>query len=72
MAMLGVGPKPLPYRRLTTDRLAAAVAAAVGPGPHHERAAWVAARIAEEDGAGHIAAAVDKPADWPGRVGRMP
>jgi sterol 3beta-glucosyltransferase len=60
MAQLGVGPRPIPHRRLTADRLAAAVGAAVTSGHHRERAEWVAARIAGEDGAGHIVTAVEK------------
>lgn len=60
MAQLGVGPKPIPHRKLTADRLAEAVRAAVTSSHHRERAAWVADRIAGEDGAGHILTAVEK------------
>jgi UDP:flavonoid glycosyltransferase YjiC (YdhE family) len=60
MAQLGVGPKPIPHRKLTADLLADAVSAAVHNSHHRERAAWVASRIAGEDGAGHIVTAVEK------------
>jgi sterol 3beta-glucosyltransferase len=51
----GVGPQPIPQRRLTTPRLAAAISAAVHDPEMRRRAAELGARIQEEDG---VAAAV--------------
>ncbi len=55
---LGVGPPAIPIRRLTEHRLAAAVAAAVRAPGYRDRAGRIAARLAIEDGAGAVAAAV--------------
>jgi sterol 3beta-glucosyltransferase len=47
---LGVAPGAIPFRRLSVDRLSAALTAATGDIRYRERAAVVAARIAPEDG----------------------
>ena len=51
---LGVTPGRIPLRRLTGDRLAAALTEATGNPHHRERAATVAGRLAREDGAGGV------------------
>ena len=56
---LGVCPAALPARRLDSDHLADAIAAAVGCRRYRERAGEVAARTALEDGSGRVVAAVD-------------
>lgn len=53
---LGVGPRPIPRRRLTADALAAALRTAVGDPAMVERAADLGRRIRAEDG---VAAAVE-------------
>jgi UDP:flavonoid glycosyltransferase YjiC (YdhE family) len=55
---LRVGPPAIPVTRLTEHRLAAAVAAAVRSPGYRHRAGRIAARLAVEDGAGAVAAAV--------------
>jgi hypothetical protein len=47
---LGVGPRPIPRRRLTAERLAAAIQAAVSDTGMRERAARLGRRIRAEDG----------------------
>ena len=47
---LGVAPEAIPVRRLTADRLAAAITEAVGNPGYRQRAATVAAQLAQEDG----------------------
>lgn len=46
----GVGPKPIPQRKLTVDRLAEAVAAAVNDRQMQQRAAALSEKIRAEDG----------------------
>ena len=53
---LGVGPKPIPRKMLTADRLAAAIKMAVGDGAMRKRAAALGQKIRSEDG---VAQAVD-------------
>lgn len=48
----GLGPAPIPQKRLTVERLAAAIAAAAGDAGMAERAARMGARIRAEDGVG--------------------
>ena len=50
VAALGVGPNPIPRRKLTVDRLAAAIEEACSDGAMRERAAALGARIRTEDG----------------------
>jgi UDP:flavonoid glycosyltransferase YjiC (YdhE family) len=47
---LGVGPKPIPRRRLTIDRLAAAIRCAVTDTAMRQAAASLGERIRAEDG----------------------
>jgi sterol 3beta-glucosyltransferase len=51
---LGVTPGPIPMRRLTAGRLAAALTEAAGVPVYRQRAARVAARLAAEDGAAGV------------------
>jgi sterol 3beta-glucosyltransferase len=48
---LGVAPEVIPFRRLTADRLAAALTEATGNPQYRQRATEVAGRLAREDGA---------------------
>jgi UDP:flavonoid glycosyltransferase YjiC (YdhE family) len=47
---LGAGPAPIPRKKLTADRLAAAIGQAVGDAGMRSRAAEIGARIRAEDG----------------------
>jgi len=53
VAELGVGPPPVPYRTLSTERLATAIEAAVSDAEMGQRAAALGARIRAEDGIAH-------------------
>lgn len=57
---LGVGPRPVPLKRLTVDRLAAAIRAAVTDEGMARRAADLGAKIRGEDGVGNAVAIVDR------------
>lgn len=50
VSRLGVGPSPVPYRRLTVERLAAAIRAATRDAEMRSRAAALSRCIREEDG----------------------
>ena len=50
LAALGVGPRPVPYRRLSAPRLAAAISDAAGRPSYRDRARAMAGRLAAEDG----------------------
>lgn len=52
VAALGVGPAPIPRRRLTRERLAAALRACVGDAAMRARAAALGERLRAEDGVG--------------------
>lgn len=56
---LGTSPGVVPVKRLTAERLAAAVTAAVTDGRYRQRAAAVADRVAHEDGCAPVVATVD-------------
>ena len=47
---LGVGPEPVPYKKLTAERLAAAIETAVSHQPMRQRAASLGQQIRQEDG----------------------
>ena len=47
---LGVGPRPIPRKKLTSERLAAAITTATTDGNMHARAAALGERIRAEDG----------------------
>jgi len=57
---LGVGPRPVPLRRLTADALADAIRIAVGDEGIARRAADLGAKIREEEGVGNAVAIVDR------------
>jgi UDP:flavonoid glycosyltransferase YjiC (YdhE family) len=56
VAELGVGPEPVPYRRLAVGRLAEAINEAVGDGEMRRRAGMLGAKLRSEDG---VAGAVE-------------
>jgi len=56
--MLGVGPAPIPKKKLTTERLAAAITQAMNDNAMRGRAAALGARIRSEDGIGRAVALV--------------
>lgn len=60
VAELGVGPPPIPRKRLTAGRLGAAIATAVGDPALRERAAALGRAIRAEDGVGVAVAAIDE------------
>jgi UDP:flavonoid glycosyltransferase YjiC (YdhE family) len=60
IAKLGLGPAPVPFRRLTADRLAAAIRQALAEPGYASRARDMAQRINAEDGAAPIVAAVNR------------
>jgi UDP:flavonoid glycosyltransferase YjiC (YdhE family) len=47
---LGAGPAPIPRKKLTVERLAAAIEQAVSDGGMRSRAAEIGAKIRAEDG----------------------
>lgn len=57
---LGVGPAPIPRRRLTVDRLADAIRAAVADPAMRARAAALAQRARAEDGVGRAVEALER------------
>jgi UDP:flavonoid glycosyltransferase YjiC (YdhE family) len=59
---LGVGPEPLPLRRLTAQRLGRLIGALAGPGAsgYRGRAAAMAAEIRAEDGVGRTVALLER------------
>jgi UDP:flavonoid glycosyltransferase YjiC (YdhE family) len=50
VAELGIGPKPVPYRKLTAERLAGAIRQAISSPEMRRRAAKLGARLSREDG----------------------
>ena len=60
LAALGVTPGAVPFRRLTADRLAAALTAATTDPRYRERATAVAGRIAGEDGPAEVLRELDR------------
>ncbi|MEO3743366.1 glycosyltransferase [Plantactinospora sp. B5E13] len=60
LARLGVSPDVIPFRRLSAARLGDAVRAAVTDPAFGARARLLAARLADEDGASAVVAAVDR------------
>ncbi|MGI8310886.1 glycosyltransferase [Saccharopolyspora hattusasensis] len=59
LAALGVSPGPIALRELSSARLATAICGVVQDSAYRRRARWVAERIADEDGAGQVAKAVE-------------
>ncbi|NUP00107.1 MAG: glycosyltransferase family 1 protein [Nonomuraea sp.] len=60
VAALGAGPAPIPYKKLSAERLGAAISAAVSNPAYRQAAARIGERIAAEDGAGAVLAAVER------------
>jgi sterol 3beta-glucosyltransferase len=60
LARLGVGPRPIPLRRLTAAALAEAIRDATGRPAYRTRARELAAAIAGEDGAAPVVKAVGR------------
>jgi sterol 3beta-glucosyltransferase len=60
LTALGVAPEAVPFRRLTPERLATALEAAVTDASYRRRAMVLAGRIQEEDGAAAVVEAVRK------------
>jgi UDP:flavonoid glycosyltransferase YjiC (YdhE family) len=56
---MGVGPKPIPRRQLTVERLAGAIATAVTDPAMRARAATIGMRIRAEDGVQHAVTAFE-------------
>lgn len=55
---LGAGPKPVPYKELSAERLAAAITQAVGTPSYSAQARQLAAALATEDGTAPVEAAL--------------
>ena len=60
VADLGVGPAPIPFKRLTADRLAQAIQIAVTDQAMRQRAAELGERIRAEDGIARAAAVIQQ------------
>jgi sterol 3beta-glucosyltransferase len=60
VAALGVGPEPIPRKKLTVERLAQAIDAAVRDPAMRQRAAELGATIRAEDGIAHAVAVVQQ------------
>lgn len=60
VAELGLGPPPVPFRRLTAERLSAAVRAALADPRYRARAQSLAGVLAAEDGAAEVVSAVGR------------
>jgi sterol 3beta-glucosyltransferase len=59
VAALGAGPPPIPQRKLTAERLAAAIRSAVADGEMRQRAASLGEAIRAEDGVGRAVAMIN-------------
>jgi UDP:flavonoid glycosyltransferase YjiC (YdhE family) len=60
LTALGVSPGPQPFRRLSPDGLGDAVRRAVSEPSYRERAAWIAGRIADDDGPARVVEMVER------------
>ena len=64
---LGVGPRPVPFQRITEEWLAGAIQEAVGTGEMQRRAAELGVRLREERGVEHAVLAFERlVTGWPG------
>lgn len=63
VAALGAGPAPIPYKKLSVSRLTDAMSAALSQSAYRAAAEAVGRKIAAEDGAGNVLAALDRLAD---------
>jgi len=59
VAELGAGPAPVPYRQLSAERLAVAIAAAVSDAGMRQRAAALGEQIQAEDGIGNAVRVIE-------------
>ena len=67
MHALGVGPRPVPFQRITEEWLAGAISEAVGSAEIRRRAGDLGARLRLEDGVQRAVAAFDGVFEkWPG------
>jgi sterol 3beta-glucosyltransferase len=57
---LGAGPKPIPQKKLTADKLAAAITAAVTDSSMIEKADGIGEQIRAEDGIGNAVRIIEK------------
>lgn len=64
VAALGVGPAPIAQKKLTAERLAAALRSATGDPEIRSRAAALSATIRREDGIGRAIEAIEAYAGW--------
>lgn len=64
VAALGAGPTPIAQKKLTTERLAAALRSATGDPAMRTRAATLGATIRTEDGIGRAIEAIETYAGW--------
>ena len=60
VAALGVGPAPIPRKRLTAERLAAAIGEATANATMQQRASDLGQTIRAEDGVGNAVASIDR------------
>jgi len=60
LAVLGAGPPPIPYRKLSVAALASAIRDAIGRPGYRARAQQLAARLAREDGTAPVVTAVSR------------
>ncbi|GAA3990170.1 glycosyltransferase [Allokutzneria multivorans] len=60
IAQLGAGPEPVPYRKLSAERLASAIRLALASPTHRLRARELSGRITVEDGAGRALIEIDR------------
>jgi UDP:flavonoid glycosyltransferase YjiC (YdhE family) len=63
IAAVGAGPKPVPYKKLSVDRLAGAISDALSKPGYRAAAHEISRRIATEDGAGAVIRAIDRLTD---------
>ncbi len=60
VATLGVGPKPIPFRRLSAERLASAITLAASDPSMRQQAAELGRKIQAEDGIAKAIAVIEK------------
>ena len=60
VATLGVGPKPIPFRRLSAERLASAITLAASDPPMRQQAAELGRKLQAEDGIAKAIAVIEK------------
>lgn len=60
LRLLGVSPRPLPLKKLSTERLTAGVRAMLEVPAYRAKSQELSSKINREDGAGHVVALVDR------------